>query len=204
METFDRLAFRSALLRRFPLALDVTITRVQSASILVDAQLVMGNAEETANLQQALESTASSALSDALGVTIEAVSQPTVTSQYVSVAPTSISPPPPTMPAEASDAHSLTVAAAPPPLDGTLVGVLGIGAFVAVLLIAILCVIVCVARCHRRNRSVERYLQHPADPRSNEADARRPPTKGASLASREFRPNAVVSTGSTPKMSMQI
>ena len=93
VESFDRAAFRAALLALVPAAHDVVLV-TSSASVRVTARIIMDDATEASTAAVTLQATSVSAFAVALGVTVEAIEPPSVATELFA-APT---PPPPAMP----------------------------------------------------------------------------------------------------------
>jgi len=96
VDTFDRTAFREALLSAFPAATDAVITSVTSASVKVTTELVFPNAQDASTTADSIAHSTPAALSTKLDTTIDSVESVEFRNQLV------LTPPPP----------------APPPADG--------------------------------------------------------------------------------------
>ena len=157
-ETFDRGAFSSALLRKFPAAEAVSLN-VTAASIRVDATLTMPSIAAATAAADVVAGTSAAELTVELGVTVEAVSAPTVET----LAPTT-SESPPAPQASAS-------AAAPPPPPSTehasvyiTTTVLSVAILLLAVLVAVL-VTVFVLRSRRQDALARSGTTSPASDR---------------------------------------
>jgi len=144
--SFNRDAFRTALLGRFVHAIDVQIVRELSSSVLVDVEMVLPEVLSARTAQLELAAATPSELTSSLGVVVEAITPPVVSVQHV-VTGLGVSPAPPA--AEPSSA-----------LEDSSIGVVVVIVFVA------LVVTLGAAGLHSRNRRRKqeagaRFLSNP-------------------------------------------
>lgn len=103
LASFDAIAFRDNLLNLFTAAIGV-IVKVAGGSVAVDASIILPSGESglqseaARNVQQVLTNSSLANLSAALGVTLEAVGKPTITTELVLSLPPA--PAPPTTPGD--------------------------------------------------------------------------------------------------------
>ena len=104
-EAFDAAAFKANLRKLFPKAIDVLLT-ITAGSVIIDALIVMpstssgGLTDDATRVRNELANSSPEDLSKSLGVTLTAVSTPTVESGTVSLPaapPPSPATPPPTI-----------------------------------------------------------------------------------------------------------
>ena len=81
---FDAPSFKSKLMLKFPQASDVTLT-VTAGSVNVKAELVMRSESDAKAVQSTIRATSVAQLSAELGVAIQAKSDPTVSTELVTV-----------------------------------------------------------------------------------------------------------------------
>ena len=101
--SFDRTGFEAALLAHYPVAIAVEILSVVAGSVRVDTRLVMRSEAEAETTRGELAAASPEELSEALGVPVESVSSPVLSTEFVQaglgIAPSS---PPPVDAAESS------------------------------------------------------------------------------------------------------
>ena len=108
IDTFDDVAFRYKLLERFPTALDVSLT-VTASSVSIASQLVFPAKDDgtpsdaAAGVMRELETLSPTQLSSSLGVTIESVATPVVSTAEVFPGP----PMPPALPPPSPDVNAI-------------------------------------------------------------------------------------------------
>ena len=114
VESFDRAAFTSRLLVAFPSAESVSLT-VSAASVAVTARLILPTATDANAAASTLSSTSREALSDLLGVTVEAIAPPTIEhdAEVHGLLRDAPSPPPPRPPAAPAPSPPLLPSASP-------------------------------------------------------------------------------------------
>lgn len=104
LESFDRTAFRTALLARFSKARDALLT-AQSSSVRVAATLLYEDAAEAKKDAAAIRTTSMQALSESLNVEVLSVSDPVVRTEVVFAPPS-----PPEDKGEQTDATAIVLA----------------------------------------------------------------------------------------------
>ena len=134
VESFDenaRAAFRLGMSSLVPNVMEVMITSVSSASIVVSTQLILPNSTTAEVAMELLESMSTAAISEAVGSTVMAMDDPILTYEHIPApSPPPPSPPPlipppqppsppppmPSPPAASPSPPSTVIVLSPPPL----------------------------------------------------------------------------------------